>query len=534
MLLNGFGFSGYRSVGNEFVKINPLKKINLIIGQNNSGKSNIISFLKDQLGHICNGISHGSGGLNFQNTDYHISNNQIKTKVGFPIPFQDQLSDEYINRLSIVKQAGRRFPNELILKILSSEEFSDASGTIWFIYEQNANNKLFNLLFDIKRCLPILTNSEWSSIWSSLTAHTGGGLETHWIPNTLSRLAMATIPKEFPKIEFIPAIRKVGDAETKENDFSGVGIIERIAKLQNPSINEQELKNKFDKINKFVRKVLENNDATIEIPYERNMIIIHMDSKTLPLTSLGTGIHEVIILATAATLMDNSILCVEEPELHLHPLLQKRLLDYLANNTTNQYFFTTHSAHLINTNGAEVFHVKHNRSTTRVEAITTTKDKSLLCQDLGYQASDLLQANSIIWVEGPSDRIYINKWIKALDGNIVEGVHYSIMFYGGRLFSHLTADDPELNDGIQDFISLRRLNRNTCIVFDSDKSSSKKHLNLTKKRLRKEFNRGPGFTWVTKGREIENYINADHIETCVKKVHPSAHLIIEKSQWSNL
>ena len=69
------------------------------------------------------------------------------------------------------------------------------------------------------------------------------------------------------------------------------------------------------------------------------------------------------------------------------------------------------------------------------------KEKSIICNDLGYKASDLLQTNSIIWVEGPSDRIYINFWLNEIDDSLVEGVHYSIMFYGGRLFSHLTADD---------------------------------------------------------------------------------------------
>ncbi len=43
MQLKGFGFSGYRSFGNELAKIFPLKKVNLIIRKNNIGKSNIIS-----------------------------------------------------------------------------------------------------------------------------------------------------------------------------------------------------------------------------------------------------------------------------------------------------------------------------------------------------------------------------------------------------------------------------------------------------------------------------------------------------------
>lgn len=38
---HGFGFSAYRSIAEQTVKIGPLKKINFIIGQNNTGKSNL-------------------------------------------------------------------------------------------------------------------------------------------------------------------------------------------------------------------------------------------------------------------------------------------------------------------------------------------------------------------------------------------------------------------------------------------------------------------------------------------------------------
>jgi hypothetical protein len=192
---------------------------------------------------------------------------------------------------------------------------------------------------------------------------------------------------------------------------------------------------------------------------------------------------------------------------------------------------------LLDTEDIEVFHIMLDGGQTTIDAVTTTKQRSKICHDLGYRASDILQSNAIIWVGGPSDRIYINHWIKAktLNNPIIEGIHYSIMFYGGRLFSHLTAEDIEDIEGdLEDFISVRKLNRNTCIVFDSDKTTARSRLNSTKMRLRNEFDKGPGFAWVTKGREIENYINADIVENCVLNVHPNAEKILSKDQWSNL
>jgi hypothetical protein len=69
----------------------------------------------------------------------------------------------------------------------------------------------------------------------------------------------------------------------------------------------------FLAITQFLREVTDRPDATIEIPYERDTILVHMDNKVLPIESLGSGIHEVIILAAASTVLSNHVICMEEP-----------------------------------------------------------------------------------------------------------------------------------------------------------------------------------------------------------------------------
>jgi hypothetical protein len=44
----GFGIGGYRSFGKTVQRFGPCAKINLLIGQNNSGKSNVLRFLGDR------------------------------------------------------------------------------------------------------------------------------------------------------------------------------------------------------------------------------------------------------------------------------------------------------------------------------------------------------------------------------------------------------------------------------------------------------------------------------------------------------
>ncbi|MFZ4657393.1 MAG: hypothetical protein ACOYNY_10300 [Caldilineaceae bacterium] len=89
------------------------------------------------------------------------------------------------------------------------------------------------------------------------------------------------------------------------------------------------------------------------------------------------------------------------------------------------------------------------------------------------------------------------------------------MFYGGRLLCHLSATDPE----VEEFISLRRLNRQIAIVIDSDRAKAQDELNATKRRIAKEFDSTSGFVWITQGREIENYVPLTLVEEAVRASH---------------
>jgi len=141
--------------------------------------------------------------------------------------------------------------------------------------------------------------------------------------------------------------------------------------------------------------------------------------------------------------------------------------------------------------------------------------------ELGYRASDILQSNCIIWVEGPSDRIYINSWIAAADGrDLVEGAHYVIMYYGGALLSRATAvAEGDEGDGR---VLLRRIHQHFAVVADSDRSGDVETLKARVLRVSDEVDSNVTSTmWITAGRTIENYIDPNVLGAAVKTVHPS-------------
>jgi hypothetical protein len=392
-------------------------------------------------------------------------------------------------------------------------ELDNTGESVWFEFEQQG------FVTDDKWALAFkpLSDPELYRLWGNLTGSSGGSRDAHWVPGVIEKL----IPTwRFVAVAMIPAIRRIGGKGSAPDGFGGQGLIEKLARLQNPDVHQQSEKRKFARVNNFLQSVTDNPTATLEIPFERDTILVHMNGRTLPLESLGTGIHEVIILAAASTILEETVVCMEEPEIHLNQILQRKLVRYLADDTSNQYFITTHSAALMDTPEAETYHIQLRDNQSTVTRVTSDRQRSVVCEDLGYRPSDLLQSNCLIWVEGPSDRTYLAHWISKCAADLVEGIRFSIMFYGGRLASHLSGND--LDGAIEGFISLRRLNRRAVILMDSDCSSKEKPINATKTRLIKEFDEGPGHAWVTDGREIENYIPVDQITAALAAVMPTA------------
>lgn len=66
---------------------------------------------------------------------------------------------------------------------------------------------------------------------------------------------------------------------------------------------------------------------------------------------VGVGISQVLPIIVQSLLSVNSLICIEQPEIHLHPRLQAELGSLLASTigepNANQYIIETHSEHLI-------------------------------------------------------------------------------------------------------------------------------------------------------------------------------------------
>lgn len=249
------------------------------------------------------------------------------------------------------------------------------------------------------------------------------------------------------------------------------------------------------------------------------------------LSDSGSGLKTVILVLLLMTVIpaidgknpSDYVFAFEELENNLHPALLRRLLQFIERYSINHnspVFLTSHSSVALDFFGlcdnAHVLHVKHDGERASGEVVEKHFHKLGIVSELGAKPSDLLQANGIIWVEGPSDCIYINRWIDVYShGQLKEGRDYQCAFYGGALLARVQFCDE--TEAIDELVNLLRLNSNIVVVCDSDRPSKGRHVKPRVARIQKEVKDIPSaMCWVTEAREIENYLTANVINKAFK------------------
>lgn len=510
-MLHGFYISQFRNFGDEQHLVGPLGKVNIFIGGNNSGKSNILRFVRDILSPLINNDRNQSAEAQ------GINRSRFATSSYASIRLLAEVSEEAVS-------AAFPAPNPNVatewLKFFQTLPGSLDGGlytTIPILKQyQHGNDKIDRSELD---ATGVVQNTAYR-MWST-GGRSGGNFQQHWYPGVIQRL-YENQQKQLECV-YVPAFRQL---DTRLEKFgheyrlstNGEHVIDELAVFASPTYEEQEKKKSFEKLRAFIADIVGNPDIRIEIPHDRKTINVNLDGQVLPIEALGSGIHELFMLASRVVLNEGKVVLLEEPEVHMHPEFQRKFMIFIRDNIDSQFFITTHSSVIIDTEGAKVFGVSSREGQASVTPLLADQSRREMCRELGYKASDLLQSNSIIWVEGPSDRIYLKHWLKEIAPELREGIEFSIMFYGGKLLSHLAAEDAE----VEDFISLLPINRYPALLVDSDLGSSTQTLRATKTRVLRELETVGGFGWVTQGREVESYIPHELREMAVKQAHPKA------------
>lgn len=478
-MLKAIGFSKYKCFS-KGITIEPPTLVNLVIGKNNSGKSSLLDLIKSLY------------------TFERIPGSSLNTTLLLSVE-EDEL-DQF--------------------------SLQNANWGYQMYADKNERGKILGGAYKVVHS-ESLKNSQYSVSTTELEQR----VSNYRVSSNSGELLFKKHIKSFDKVTKISAERDIVP-ERKNNEaevFSnGSGLV---ASLLYHQLNKKGKRNLIANVLRdlnFILKgeysfsnlqVLENENEIFEIR------LTNIEGQEIPLSEMGSGIKTIIfalyVLNYRKLFDEDSILMFEELENNLHPEIQRRLFnmiyDYAIENNC-MVFVTSHSNVAINSmfgkENVTIYHVcKEDEITSKIEVVKTNNSKRDLLDDIGVKASDIFQSNGIIWVEGPSDRVYLNKWINLVEPTLKENIHYSFLYYGGRLLSHYSGE-AELKD--KDYIDILLTNRNSAIIMDSDIKNDGETINDTKERIKNEFTKSNSFCWITKGREIENYIHKDVINNQFK------------------
>lgn len=156
--------------------------------------------------------------------------------------------------------------------------------------------------------------------------------------------------------------------------------------------------------------------------------------RSLDILYSGTGLKHFLDVLLKTTISGANLVLLDEPELGLHPDLQRRFVEYLtrlAKDKNIQFFLATHSQVLLNYSDSityfRIINTKGTRDLVRVkrDAIDT------LLSDLGLRPSDVLNQDICVLVEGATDVIFFEHVLRVLYNEEFQKTAIGVLQYGG-------------------------------------------------------------------------------------------------------
>ena len=193
------------------------------------------------------------------------------------------------------------------------------------------------------------------------------------------------------------------------------------------------------------------------------LVIKHETGIEIPATNNGLGYNNLIYMSLLLAKMQASsnlqymqrqaklysLLAIEEPEAHLHPAMQYQFLNFLKKNrdqhNVNQIIVTTHSTQIVSAVDISELICMHSESYGIIRAgyprkifSNDTSDKiskAYIQRFLDATRSDMFFADKLIFVEGVAEELLIPTFAHYIGIDLTEK-HTLIVNMGGRYFDH--------------------------------------------------------------------------------------------------
>ncbi len=320
------------------------------------------------------------------------------------------------------------------------------------------------------------------------------------------------------------------DQEKVANEiFTGYSLYTETKKLL---LGNKEGRQKIKSFEEFLSNAFFEGETVTLIPDINNdVLLIGIGEEERPVYELGDGIQSIIILLYPLFFHQgkNLLVFIEEPENNLHPGLQRLFLETLLSEQfkTYQYFITTHSNHFLDLTldleHISVYTFKKDRNNFIYHIENTSNSDIKVLELIGARASSVFLSNCTIWVEGITDRLYLKKYLdlyqvyllesNKIQASFKEDFHYSFVEYGGGNIVHWSFT----NELGWEKISATKISSKIFVLADKDSSqdtansAKNKRLATLKRKLGKRFH-------MIDGREIENILSPEILIKTIKKL----------------
>lgn len=232
----------------------------------------------------------------------------------------------------------------------------------------------------------------------------------------------------------------------------------------------------------------EGSITDVELYSALKLIVKYSEDVKIPITHNGLGYNNLIFMSLLLSKMQVDadgkylgsnakvfpILAIEEPEAHLHPTMQYQFLEFLSenkkDNKVRQIFVTTHSTHIVASTFLDniiCLYKENNRTLVAYpsKALHNEKSKKYVQRFLDATKSDMLFAEKIILVEGVTEQLLLSIFATYLELSL-EKNHVSVINIGSRYFDHFLLLFDKNNSNA--------INKKVACLIDIDPSRKKK------------------------------------------------------------
>jgi|GEM_PF-2370927 len=211
-----------------------------------------------------------------------------------------------------------------------------------------------------------------------------------------------------------------------------------LLKLKNGNKFEREefkdIRNHFFDLTRTSLDVILDKDSEVTDQEQTGYNAKIITDESIPLKYSGSGRSQVALLSALFTKHRGKVFLLDEPDSHIHPVLQTKLINEIYNNTESQFIIVTHSPYLIPKGGLEHVRYVHfpmgNLGSKISEHLPDEAISSLSIRaKRGVTPEDymFLFSRCAAFVEGPHEAVALPVWFDKWAGE--EGAAYRLGIY---------------------------------------------------------------------------------------------------------